>query len=67
MNTAEEYDNERETYITLFFCLMFLFIIIPIIGIIIKSKWCFKINWCLAMICVILLFIALPFIYLVGL
>eukprot|EP01084_Bolivina_argentea_P236443 397553_1 len=68
MSTAEEYDSERETYVTLFFCLMFLFIIIPIIGIFLKSKYCFKINWCLAMICVLLLlFISIPFIFIITL
>eukprot|EP01084_Bolivina_argentea_P091497 164714_1 len=45
----QEYDSEGETHVTLFFCLMVLFIIIPVIGIFLESKYCFKINWCLAM------------------
>ena len=64
MSTAEDFDEERELYVTLFFCLMLILLIFPCIGIFMKSKWCFKINWCLAMYCSSLwLLISVPFIF----
>ena len=64
MSDAADYDSERETYITLFFCLLFIFLLIPIFGVLLKSKWCFKINWCLGMYCSsLLLLLSIPFVF----
>eukprot|EP01084_Bolivina_argentea_P297112 511792_1 len=63
MNIADdEYYSEPKLYVTLGFCVLFIFILIPIIGVYFKSKWVFKINWFLAMcFTVLLLIIAIPF------
>ena len=46
------YDQQRETGGMIFFSLPFTWIIFPIFGLFLSTclgKWCFKINWCMAM------------------
>eukprot|EP01084_Bolivina_argentea_P190906 327947_1 len=64
MLTIERYDAIRQIYITLIFCVVFIFIINTIIGFILSSEWCFKIIWCLAMFYIVMtLIIAIPFVF----
>eukprot|EP01083_Nonionella_stella_P142901 442972_1 len=68
MSTVKTYDTERETYVPVLFALTILFAVFPIFGMALDSKWCFKVNWCLAMCCsVLLLLLAIPFVFMLTL
>eukprot|EP01083_Nonionella_stella_P316697 1149699_1 len=68
MNKAKAYHTQGQTYLTAVFSLIFVFILCPVIGMTAQSKWCFKMNWCLAMYCaVVLLMICVPFVFILTL
>eukprot|EP01083_Nonionella_stella_P008552 24678_1 len=48
--TASELDSKyRETWVTIFLCFTLILVVLPCIGMIIRHKCCFKVNWCCGM------------------
>eukprot|EP01083_Nonionella_stella_P079308 217514_1 len=68
LDKVQTYHTQGETYVTALFALLFVFVVFPIFGMAMESKWIFKINWCLAMYCsVLLLVISVPFVFMLTL
>ena len=48
--TASDLDSQyREKWMAVFFGFTFLIVILPVLGMLCRTKWCFKANWCCAM------------------